>query len=106
MSLVRTVHIEAAPGKGQAVEKLLGELVPAIRALPGCEGVTAFGDHGEGTYGMFVVWDTVAHADAARDVIGPRLQGGLHGNVREPPDIRMYEVIGAPAPRSRAPAAR
>ena len=27
-------------------------------------------------------------------VIGPRLQGGLAGNVQGPPDIRLFEVIG------------
>jgi hypothetical protein len=93
VSLVRLVHVAAEPGKAPQVEALLRDLVQAIRAQPGCEGATAFGEARAGAYGLFVLWGTEAQADAAREVIGPRLMAGLEGKVREAPDIRTFEVL-------------
>jgi hypothetical protein len=95
MSLVRLVRVSAAPGKAGAVEGLLQELVPLIRAREGNVGALAFVDREAGEYGLFVQWATEAHADAARAVIGPRLMAGLEGNVREPADIAHFEALGA-----------
>ena len=74
-------------------EDLARTLIPAIRGLAGCNGATFFGDATDGEYGLFVLWETKEDADAAAQVIGPRLQQGLAGNVQGPPDIRLFEVI-------------
>ena len=90
---VRLVRFAFGPGKHSQAEDLAGELIPAIKSQPGCEGATFFGDATDGEYGLFVLWDSQEHADAAAAVISPRLQRGLAGNVQRPPDIRLFGVI-------------
>ena len=90
---VRLVRFTFGPGKHAEAQSLAKELVPAIRALKGCSNATFFGDDADGSYGLFVLWASQGDADAAAAVIGPKLQAGLAGNVKEPPDIRLFEVI-------------
>ena len=90
---VRLVRFNFGPGKHSAAEELARTLVPAINGLTGCNSVTFFGDATDGEYGLVVLWESKENADAAAQVIGPRLQQGLAGNVQGPPDIRLFEVI-------------
>ena len=92
---VRLVRFAFGPGKHSAAETLAGKLVPEISAQKGCNGVTFFGDATEGEYGFYVLWDSQENADAAAEVIGPQLQEGLAGNVQEPQDIRLFEVMAS-----------
>jgi hypothetical protein len=57
--------------------------------------VTFFGDHSDGEYGLYVLWDSKDKADAAAAVIGPRLEQHLSGKVQRPPDRRLFEVLQA-----------
>lgn len=66
---------------------------PKIASQPGCGGVTAFGDDGDGEYGIFVLWDSQAHAAAAVSIIRPILDKHLSGTVQASPEARLYEVI-------------
>lgn len=95
MSYVRLVRFSFGPGKHDEAERLANDLVPAIKARPGCGGVTCFGDAASGEYGLYVLWDSQANADAAREVIGPRLQQHLAGNAQRPPDMGLFEVIAS-----------
>jgi hypothetical protein len=70
-------------------------LTPTISALEGCQGVTVFGDDFDGEYGLFVLWDSLQHADAAARVIGPQLQKHLEGNVAKPPERRLFQVLSS-----------
>ena len=90
---VRLVRFRFGPGKKAAAQKLADDVVPAIRARPGCQAVTFFGDDSDGEYGLYVLWATQADADAAAEVISPRLRQGLAGNVQGPPSIRLFQVI-------------
>ena len=90
---VRLVRFAFGPGKHEAAQKLADDLVPAIAAQPGCTGVKFFGDAATGEYGLYVEWDSTQRADAAAQVISPRLQQYLSGNVQRPPDIGLYEVL-------------
>ena len=90
---VRLVRFAFGPGKQDAAAKLAADLVPAISARPGCKGVTFFGDHSDGEYGLYVLWDSQENADAAASVIGPRLEQYLAGNVQRPPERRLFEVL-------------
>ncbi len=90
---VRLVRFAFGPGKQDAAGNLAADLVPAIRSRPGCKGVTFFGDHADGEYGLYVLWDTQENADAAAAVIGPKLSQHLAGNVQRPADIRLFEVL-------------
>ena len=87
---VRLVRFAFGPGKQDAAQSLAADLVPAISARPGCKGVTFFGDHSDGEYGLYVLWDTKENADASAAVIGPRLQQHLAGT---PSDRRLFEVL-------------
>ncbi len=90
---VRLVRFTFGPGKRAEAQSLADDLVPAIRAQPGCEDVVAFGDESDGEYGLYVRWDSREHADAAAGVIGPQLQQHLSGNAQGAPDIRLFEVL-------------
>jgi len=90
---VRLVRFSFGPGKQAAAQDLADDLVPAIRARPGCQAVTFFGDDSDGEYGLYVLWATQADADSAAAVISPRLQQGLAGNVQGPQVIRLFQVI-------------
>lgn len=90
---VRLVRFAFGPGKESAAQQLADDLVPAISARSGCKGVTFFGDHSDGEYGLYVLWDTKENADTSAAVIGPRLQRHLEGNVQRPPDRRLFEVL-------------
>ncbi|MCH8940696.1 MAG: antibiotic biosynthesis monooxygenase [Chloroflexi bacterium] len=90
---VRLVRFGFGAGKHAAAEALAAELVPAISEQKGCNHVSFFGDADDGEYGLMVHWETKADAAAAAAVIQPRLQAGLAGNVKAPPDIRLFEVI-------------
>ena len=90
---VRLVRFGFGPGKHAAAEALAAELVPAISDQKGCNHVSFFGNAEDGEYGIVVLWETQADADAASAVISPRLQAGLAGNVKAPPDIGLFKVI-------------
>ena len=90
---VRLVRFGFGPGKHAAAEALAAELVPAISEQKGCKHVSFFGNADDGEYGLVVFWETVADAEAAAAVIQPRLQAGLAGNVKAPPEIGLFEVI-------------
>ena len=90
---LRLVQFAFGPGKRSQASQLAKELGPAIKAQRGCEGVTFFGDETDGDYGFFVLWESREDADAAAAVIGPKLQDALAGNVQQPPNIRLFEVI-------------
>ncbi len=90
---VRLVRFALSPGKHDVAEQLANDLVPAISAQPGCKEVTCFGADSDGECGLYVLWDSRENADAAAQVIRPKLNQHLSGNVQGPPDIRLFEVI-------------
>ena len=90
---VRLVQFNFGEGSLSKAEGLAADLGPAIREENGCESLTFFGDETSGDYGLVVLWATQEDADAAADVISPRLQQHLDGNVTRPPSINLYPVI-------------
>ena len=88
----RLVRFALQPGKEGAANALAAELAPEIQRQPGCGGVTVFVD-GEGEGGLFVLWDTEEHANAAAQVIRPKLEQHLAGNIKGPPDARLFRVV-------------
>ena len=94
----RLVRFSLGPGRRDVAQAIVDDLAPMITSQPGCGGVTVFGDDSDGEYGIFVLWDSPAHAAAAASIIRPVLDQHLSGNVQAPPDARLYEVIpGSPA---------
>ncbi len=55
--------------------------------------MTVFGDDSDGQYGIFVLWDSEADAEAAARLIRPKLDEHLSGNVQGPPEASLFEVI-------------
>jgi quinol monooxygenase YgiN len=90
---VRLVRFAFGPEKQDAAQSLAADLVRAISAQSGCKGATFFGDHADGEYGLYVVWDSKENADAAAAIIVPKLQQHLAANVQRPADIRLFEVL-------------
>ncbi len=90
----RLVLFKFGPEMREAADALAADLGPQIKDLNGCESVTFFGDDTDGQYGLFVLWESQADADAAADVIAPQLMSHLKGKVTEEPSRRLYSVIG------------
>ena len=65
----------------------------AISEQSGCAGVTFFGDAPDGEHGLFAPWGSQEDAEAGASGIGPKLMGGLSGNIQAPPTIRLFEVL-------------
>jgi quinol monooxygenase YgiN len=93
MVFARVARFSFDPGKHAQAEALSRDLTPRISALPGCHAVHFFGDEADGEYGLFVLWASQEDADAAATVIGPQLSAHLQGNVKDAPDIRLFEVL-------------
>jgi heme-degrading monooxygenase HmoA len=91
----RLVRFSLEPGGETKARELANELAPLIAEQPGCQAVTVFGDHGEGEYGIYVLWDTQEHADIATGMVRPRLNDHLAGNAKGPPETRLFEVLWA-----------
>jgi quinol monooxygenase YgiN len=89
----RLVRFSFGPEKRGEAQAIADELAPLIASQPGCESVTVFGDHSDGEYGIFVLWASQDHAEAAAQVVGPKLGEHLAGKVQGPPDARLFEVI-------------
>jgi hypothetical protein len=92
----RLVRFKLGTGAAGVAKALASELAPKIAGQPGC------GDYADGEYGIFVLWDSQAHAEAAATIIRPILDGHLSGHVQAPPEARLYEVISG-SPASPAP---
>jgi heme-degrading monooxygenase HmoA len=89
----RLVRFSLGTGKRAVAQALADDLAPKIATMPGCNGVTVFGDDSDGQYGIFVLWDSEASANAAAAVIRPQLDQHLSGRVQGPPDARLFEVL-------------
>ena len=93
----RLVRFCVGTGQRGVAQAIADDLAPEISSQPGCGGVTVFGDDSDGEYGIFVLWDSTAHAAAAASIIRPILDKHLSGKVQAPAEARLYEVIsGSP----------
>ncbi|MGB2695154.1 MAG: antibiotic biosynthesis monooxygenase [Dehalococcoidia bacterium] len=89
----RLVRFSFAPGKHAEAQAMADNLAPLIASQSGCEGVTVFGDDSDGEYGIFVLWKSESDANAAAQVIRPQLDEHLAGNIKGPPEARLFKVI-------------
>ena len=89
----RLVRFKLVPGSEAKAQELADELAALIADQPGCQAVTIFGDHGDGEYGIYVLWDTQEHADAAAGLVRPQLDKHLAGSVTAPPEPRLFRVL-------------
>jgi hypothetical protein len=70
------------------------DLIPSIKAQPGCRSAVFFGAD-DGETGLCVLWDSQEHADAAAAIIRPMLERHLAGKVSAPPDARLFSVLAS-----------
>ena len=89
----RLVRFSFGPGKYAEAQAIADNIAPRIASQPGCEGVTVFGDDSDGEYGLFVLWDSEEHANAAAQIIRPILDRHLSEHSKGPPDARLFKVI-------------
>ena len=94
MAYARLVRFTGKPGDEQLARALANDLAPLIRKQQGCESVVVFGDS-DGEGGIFVVWDSQEHADAAAAIIGPKLDEHLSGHLTAPPEVRLFPIISS-----------
>ena len=89
----RLVRFSLEPGSDTKTQALASDIGPLVAQQPGCQAVAVFGNHGDGEYGIYVLWDTQENADNAAGVVRPRLNEHLAGSVNAPPDTRLFEVL-------------
>lgn len=94
MSYLRLVRFTFSESGRPQAQAMADDLIPAIKAQPGCISAIFFSDT-NGASGLAVVWDSQAHADAAAAVIRPRLDRHLDGNVAAPPDAGLYLILAS-----------
>jgi hypothetical protein len=90
---MRLVRFALQDGKQSLAKEIAADLIPAIKSQPGCESAVFFGGEGDGECGLAVLWDTEEHANAAAAMISPRLEQHLAGNLKAPPDRRLFPVL-------------
>jgi hypothetical protein len=90
---VRLVRFSIDPGSDTRAQALASDMGPLIALQPGCQAVTVFGDHADGQYGIYVLWDTQENADAAAGVVRPRLNEHLAGSVKAAPETKLFGVL-------------
>jgi hypothetical protein len=89
----RLVKFSVGQGFESKAHELANELGPLTSIQPGCQAITIFGDHGGGEYGIYVLWDTREHADAAAEVVRPLLDKQLAGKVTAPLEMKLFDVL-------------
>jgi hypothetical protein len=89
----RLVRFQLSPDDGAIAQELANELAPLIAVQPGCTHVTMFSDRAGGDCGLFVLWETQQHAEAAAGVIGPQLEKHLGGHLRAGIETQLFEVL-------------
>lgn len=92
MSYARLVRFSCKPGDDTPVRELANDLAPQIKQQPGCEQVVVFGG-ADGEGGLFVLWDSQEHADAAAALIRPKLDQHLSGHLTGQPEARLFAVL-------------
>ena len=100
---VRLVRFSVGPGNEATAQALAEDLAPLIAQQPGCQHVTVFGDD-SGECGLFVLWDSQDNANAAAQVVRPKLDAHLPGKIQAPPDARLFRVLGSENPWANAQA--
>jgi hypothetical protein len=89
----RLLRFSLGPGKRAVAQSVADDMPPRIAAMPGCKGVTVFGDDSDGQYGIFVLWDSEADANAAAPLIRPQIDERISGHVQGEPEARLFEVL-------------
>jgi heme-degrading monooxygenase HmoA len=89
----RLLRFAIGSGKREIGQQVADEIGSLISAQPGCQSVTVFGDDTDGEYGIFVLWDTDANANAAAQVVRPKLNEVIGAHVKTPPDARLFQVL-------------
>jgi hypothetical protein len=89
----RLLRFTLGPGKGAVAQSVADDMPPRIAAMPGCKGVTVFGDESDGQYGIFVLWASEADANAAAPLIRPQIDERIAGHVQGEPEARLFEVL-------------
>jgi quinol monooxygenase YgiN len=89
---LRLVQFSLGPDKRSEAEAIADEVVPAIRAQPGCERCEFFADHETGDYGIVVLWASREAAGAAARVISPILTAALARVGKIEDSRRLFDV--------------
>ena len=89
----RIVMFSLGSGMRSTADELAARFDPAIRARPGFQDLTFFGDDSDGTYGVFTLYDTKENAEAAIAALQPQLQEAIKDILKGPPTLRLFEVI-------------
>lgn len=89
---LRLVQFSLGPGKRSVAESIADQIVPVIRAQPGCERCEFFADHDAGDYGLIVLWATKQDAGAAAAVISPILTPLLTAAQHVGESRRLFDI--------------
>jgi hypothetical protein len=95
VTFLRLVRFKLLRDRGAQATVMAYDLIPAIKQQPGCVSAMFFDDGPDGDSGLCVVWDSLEHAEAATQIIGPRLLKYLEGATAGAPEIQLLPVLAS-----------
>ncbi|MEH7382667.1 hypothetical protein V7138_19545 [Bacillus sp. JJ1533] len=89
----RLVQYTLGTGQRLIAEQLTKEFDKVSRGLMGFRGNVYFFDDSTGEYRVVNYWDTKQDAEAAHQVISPKLEEVLQKYTNEKPTYRFFEIF-------------
>ncbi len=90
---LRLVRFTLSEGAHSRAQTMADDLISTIKQQPGCLSAVFYGGDTDGECGVCVLWDSQEHAAAAAEVVSPKLEAHLAGNVIAVPDRRLFPVL-------------
>ncbi len=80
------------PGQREFAEGLADKFSPLFATLKGFKSTSFMGDFDAGEFGSLSIFETREDADAAGEILTPKLQEAVGDRLKGPPTIKTLEV--------------
>lgn len=89
---VRLVSFKLKDGMEEKALGLVYNIIPEIKSQTGFQDCKYLMHPADNEYALIVYWDSVANADAASKIIGPKLIPEINKISVNPAILRLYEI--------------
>ena len=87
----RLVRFTLEPGNRPAAKELADMIIPLIRAQHGCQAVRLIMEEGGDNFGLIIEWAAKEDADAASQVVAPKLMPAIAAMATSPAVVQLFE---------------
>lgn len=87
----RLVRFTLGSGNRSAATELADMIIPVIRAQQGCKSVRLIMEDDGDEMGFVIQWATREDADAASQVVGPKLMPAIAAIAASPAVVQLFE---------------